>query len=132
MEHALYRHEKTKIIFEYYWPIYPKLYRPTFNYSKFYAIYHFVQCIQNYGSIVNQDISHNKTAHKYLLKTFFNKTKQKKYDLQIWQYNVGHTNIIAMKDIIAVAKRNKKKRAVNNREHRQNRNSRSSKSVECH
>ncbi len=45
MEHALYKLEKTKIAFEQHRPIDSKLCRPTFNYPKFYAIRHFVQCI---------------------------------------------------------------------------------------
>ncbi len=42
MEHALYGLEKTKIAFEHYWPINPKLCRLAFNYLKFYAISYFV------------------------------------------------------------------------------------------
>ncbi len=42
MKHALYKLENTKIEFEYYRPINSKLYIPTFNYPKFYAILYFV------------------------------------------------------------------------------------------
>ena len=45
MEHALYKLEKTKIAFEHHRPIDSNLCQPTFNYPKFYAINHFVQCI---------------------------------------------------------------------------------------
>ena len=45
IEHALYKLEKTKIAFEQYRPINSKLCQPNFNYPKFYAIKHFVQCI---------------------------------------------------------------------------------------
>ena len=52
MEHALYRVENTKIVFEHQQPIDSKLYLPTFNYPKFYAISHFVQCIWVYSSAI--------------------------------------------------------------------------------
>ena len=42
MKYALYRLEKTKIAFEYHWPIDAKLYQPIFNYFKFHVISHFV------------------------------------------------------------------------------------------
>ena len=84
MEHVLYTLEKTKIAFEYHRPIDSKLCRPTFNYPKFHAINHFVQCIWDYGSKVNYDIAHSKAAHKYLLKAFYNGMNKKEYDSQIW------------------------------------------------
>ena len=100
MERALYKLEKIKIIFEYHRPIDSKLCRLTFNYSKFYAVTHFAQCIRDYGSAINYDTVHSKAAHKYLLKAFYNKTNKKEYNAQIWQDNVRHTNLIAMKDVI--------------------------------
>ncbi len=36
-------------------------------------------------------------------------TNKKEYELQIWQYNVRHTNIIATKDVIISEKARKKK-----------------------
>ena len=84
MEHALYRLEKTKIAFEHHRPIDSKLCRPTFNYPKFHAVTHFAQCIRDYGSAVNYDTAHSKTAHKYLLKAFYNSTNKKEYNAQIW------------------------------------------------
>ncbi len=42
IEHVLYRLEKTKIAYEHYRPIDPKLCQPAFNYLKFHAISHFV------------------------------------------------------------------------------------------
>ena len=84
MEHALYRLEKTKIAFEHHRPIDSKLCRLTFNYPKFYAVTHFAQCIRDYSSAVNYDTAHSKTAHKYLLKAFYNSTNKKEYNAQIW------------------------------------------------
>ena len=100
MEHALYRLKKTKIAFKYHWPIDLKLYGPMFNYLKFYAVTHFAQCIRDYGSAINYTTVHSKAAHKYLRKAFYNMTNKEEYDAQIWQYNVRHTNVIAMKDVI--------------------------------
>ncbi len=109
IEHALYRLEKTKIAFKQHWPINSKLCRPTFNYPKFHTISHFVQCIQDYGSAVNYDTAYSETAHKYLLKAFYNRTNKKEYESQIWQHNVRYTNIIAMKDVIISEKVREKK-----------------------
>ena len=80
MEHTLYRLEKTKIAFEYYWPIDSKLYRLTFNYPKFHTVTHFTQCIRDYGSAVNYNIAHSKVVHKYILKAFYNRTNKKEYN----------------------------------------------------
>ncbi len=83
MEHALYRLEKTKIAFEQHQPIDSKLCWPIFNYPKFHAISHFVQCIRDYCNVVNYNTAHNKAAHKYLLKAFYNRTNKKEYNSQI-------------------------------------------------
>ena len=71
-----------------------------FNYPKFYAVTHFAQYIQDYSSTVNYDTAYNKAAHKYFLKVFYNKTNKKEYNVQIWQYNVYYTKIIAIKNVI--------------------------------
>ena len=70
IEHALYRLKKTKIAFEHYRPIDSKLCQPTFNYPKFHTVNHFAQCTRDYGSAINYDTAHSKTAHKYLFKVF--------------------------------------------------------------
>ena len=108
MEHALYRLEKTKIRFEQHRLIDSKLCQPTFNYPKFYAISYFVQFMWDYGSVVNYNTAHNEAAHKYLLKAFYNQTNKKEYKSQIWQHNVPHTNIIAIKDVIISQKASEK------------------------
>ncbi len=45
IEHTLYRLENIKIAFKHHRLIDSTLYRPIFNYSKFYTISYFVQCI---------------------------------------------------------------------------------------
>ena len=112
MEHKLYSLEKIKIAFEHHRPINFKLCWPTFNYPKFYTISHFVQCIWDYSSAVNYDTAYSEAMYKYLLKAFYNKTNKKEYDSQIWQDNVCHTNIIAMKDMIIKEKARKKERLL--------------------
>ena len=114
MEHVLYRLEKTKIVFEYHWPINSKLCQPTFNYPKCHAISYFVLCIKDYDNVVNYDTAHSKMAHKYFCKAFYNKTNKKEYDLQIWHHNVCYTNIIAMKDIISEKKVKEKEKLLEN------------------
>ncbi len=104
MEHILYRLDKTKIVFENHRPIDAKLFRPTFNYSKFHAMTHFVKCIRDYESAINYNTVHSKAAHKYLLKVFYGQTNKKKYKSQILKHNIRHTNVIAMQDAILMAK----------------------------
>ena len=103
MDHTLYRLDKTKIAFENHRPINIKLFRPTFNHPKFHAITHFVKCIQDYGSAINYSMAHSKAAHKYLLKAFYGQTN-KEHESQILKHNIRHTNVIAMKDVIIIAK----------------------------
>ena len=62
--------------------------------------------------MVNYDIANNKAAHKYLLKVFYNKTNKNKYDFQIRQYNVRYTNIIIIKDIIAIAEKDRENKKL--------------------
>ena len=100
IEHTLYRLKTTKIVFGHHWPMYSKLCWPTFNYPKFHVISHFIQYIWDYSSTVNYNTAHNKAIYKYLLKAFYNKTNKKEYNLQIWEQNICHTNIIAIKNMI--------------------------------
>lgn len=46
--------------------------------------------------------------YKYFFKAFYNRTNKKEYNSQIRSHNLRHTNIIAMKNIIAVAEMNRK------------------------
>lgn len=110
IEHWLYRLKKIKIVFEWYRPIDSKLCWPRFYYPKFHAISHFIQCIRDDGSAVNYDTGHNEAAHKYFLKTFYNRTNKKENELQIRQYNVRHTNIIVRKDVIILEKTREKEK----------------------
>ncbi len=112
IKYVLYKLEKTNIAFENYRPIDPKLCQPVFNYSKFHAISHFIQYIWNYGSTINYNTAHNKVAHKYCLKAFSNKTNKKEYNLQIRKHNLCHTNIIAIKNVIAVVKKSEENKVL--------------------
>ena len=85
---------------------------PIFNYPKFYIISHFVQYICDYGSAINYNTAYNKAAHKYFLEAFYNRSNKKEYKLQIWQHNVGHINIITIKDVIILEKIREKKKLL--------------------
>lgn len=65
---------------------------------------HFVKYIWDYGSVINYNMAHSETAHKYLLKVFYGRSNKKEYKSQILQHNIYHTNIIAMQDAILMAK----------------------------
>lgn len=71
IKYALYILNKTKIVFENYHLIDPKLFQLKFNYPKFYVITYFIQCIWNYDSAVNYNMIYSKTAYKYFLKIFY-------------------------------------------------------------
>ena len=51
-------------------------------------------------------------AYKYLLKTFYNKTNKKEYDLQIRQHIICYRNIIAMKKVIAMAEKDRENKEL--------------------
>lgn len=104
IEHALYRLDKTKIIFKNHRPIDIRLYQHTFNHIKFHAMSHFIKCIWDYGSTINYNTVYSKVAHKYLLKVFYRWTNKKEYKSQILEYNIYHTNVIAIQDAILIAK----------------------------
>lgn len=107
MKYALYKLEKTIIIFKEHRPINAKSCWSTFNYSNFYAISHFVWYIWDYSSVVNYNTFHSKAAYKYYLKAFYNRTIKKDYNLPIRQYNIWYTNLIIIKDIIILAEKGK-------------------------
>ncbi len=104
IEHVLYRLDKTKIAFEYHRPIDAKLFQPNFNDPKFYTMTHFFKCIRDYGSAINYNTAHSEAAHKYLLKALYGRTNWKEYKSQILKYNIRHINVIAMQDVILIAK----------------------------
>ena len=81
MDYNLYRLDKTKIEFENHCLINLKLFQLTFNYPKFYIMTHFVKFIWDYKSAINYDKAYSKTAHKYLLTTFYGWTNKKEYEL---------------------------------------------------
>lgn len=62
--------------------------------------------------MVNYDIAYSKVAYKYLFKAFYNTINKKEYDSQIWQKNIRHTNLIAIKNLIAIAKKDRKNREL--------------------
>lgn len=112
MKHAFYRLEKTKIAFKQHWLINSKLYQPIFNYPKFYAINFFVQYIWNNISMINYNSAYSKAAYKYFFKTFYKRRNNKEYKLQIWQDNIQHTNIIAIKNVIILKKAKEKQKLL--------------------
>ena len=65
---------------------------------------HFVQCIWDHGSIIKYHMAHSEEAHLYFLKGFYKRINKKEYKSQILEHNICHTNIIAMQDVILIAK----------------------------
>lgn len=51
-------------------------------------------------------------ANKYFFKVIYNKTNKKEYNLQIGQYNICHTNVIVIKNVIIAAEKGRKNRRL--------------------
>ena len=83
IEYILFKFDKRKITFENYCLIDAKLFKLTFNYPKFYVMTHFVKCIQNHGNIIIFNIAYSKTAYKYFLKAFINRTVSRSINCRI-------------------------------------------------
>lgn len=49
-------------------------------------------------------MAYSKVIYKYLFKDFYRLTNKKKYKLQILEHNIYYINIIAMQNIILIAK----------------------------
>lgn len=79
IEFALYKPDNIKIILENCCLIDANLFRPMFNYLKFYTIIYFIKCLQNYRSAMNYNIGYNQAAYKYFLKAFYKWTNKKEY-----------------------------------------------------
>lgn len=75
-----------------------------YNYLKHYIMIYFVQFIWDYKNLLNYNIEYSEIVYKYLLKAFYKGINKKKYKLQILKYNICHTNIIAMQNIILTTK----------------------------
>lgn len=51
-------------------------------------------------------------TNKYFFKDIYNKTNKKEYNLQIRQYNIRHTNIIIIKNVILAAEKGRENRKL--------------------
>lgn len=65
---------------------------------------YFVKCIQDYGSAINYNIACIKVVHKYFFKAFYKRTNKKEYKSRILEHNICYINIIAIQDVILIAK----------------------------
>lgn len=63
-------------------------------------------------------MTYSKAVHKYFLEAFYRRTNKKNYKSQILQYNIRHTNIFVMQNIIFSAKfeQEKKKQLIVNKD----------------
>jgi hypothetical protein len=103
MEHALNRIDKLKDIF--------REFRRSkngeeghFNFPKFHVLTHYAGFIRQYGACDGYDSAHMEAAHKYLVKTFYNRTnKRDDFQEQIIWHNTRRINMLAMQDKISHA-----------------------------
>lgn len=60
-------------------------------------------------------MAYSEAAYKYFYKAFYGKINKKKNELQIINYNIRYTNVIALQDTIIIAKilvKNAKKKSL--------------------
>ena len=97
LKHAMCRVNKLKFVFA--------AYRPTggdsdvghFNFPKWHMMSHYPEFIREYGAIDNFSTEHSEAAHKYLVKSFFDRTnKRKTWYKQLIKHNTRHLNLVAM------------------------------------
>lgn len=75
------------------------------NYPKWHAMIHYKEFIEKYGAPDGFNSDYMETAHKTLLKAFYNRTnKGEDYLLQIARHNSRQTSLLAMKGIISYYK----------------------------
>ena len=75
---------------------------PHWNYPKFHSISHYPDFIRRWGAPDGYNSDVMEAAHKYLLKSFYDRTnKGKRYQDQIAKHNTIATNIQAMDGVLA-------------------------------
>ena len=70
---------------------------------------HFICCILDYNSTVNNDTTYGEVVYKYLFRVFYKITNKKEYNSQIRKYIICYSNILAIKDVIISENAKKKK-----------------------
>ena len=101
LEQALYRIDKTKVVFKRFRPVNKATDEGHFNFPKFHAMTHYTSCIREYGAADNFDTEHSEAAHKYHVKAFYGRTnKHQDYESQICLHNTRRINMLAMTNIL--------------------------------
>jgi len=101
LEQALYRIDRTKVVFKQFRPIDKATDEGHFNFPKFHAMTHYTSCIREYGAADNFDTEHSEAAHKYHVKAFYGRTnKRLGYEDQICLHNTRRINMLAMTNVL--------------------------------
>ena len=101
LQHALFWINKLKNVFHHLCSIDLNFKAGHFNISKLHIMTHYAQHICQYNSADNVNTEHSKTAHKYLMKVFYNwMNKWKNFQEQLLNHNFCHLKILAMKNLI--------------------------------
>jgi hypothetical protein len=101
LDHALYRIDKTKVVFKQFRPVDKVTAEGHFNFPKFHAMTHYTSFIREYGAADNFDTEHSEAAHKYHVKAFYGRTnKRRDYENQICLHNTRRINMLAMANIL--------------------------------
>jgi hypothetical protein len=100
LEWALKRIDNTKGVFDAFRPK-DKADEAHWNYPKFHFISHYITLIKRFGALNGWTSEHMEAPHKYLLKTFYDRTnKGESYLDQICSWNTRETNLKAMDNML--------------------------------
>jgi hypothetical protein len=101
LDHALYRIDKTKVVFKALRPVDKATGEGHFNFPKFHIMTHYTSCIRDFGAADNFDTEHSEAGHKYHVKAFYGRTnKRQGYEDQICLHNTRRINMIAMENML--------------------------------
>ncbi len=105
MQHALFRWNKLKKVFQHLQSLDTDTQQKHFNISKFHAMTHYANFIRQYDVIDNVNTKYKNICHKHLIKKFFDRTNKRDTFLnQLIHHNTRHLNLLAMKNVLLYEK----------------------------
>ena len=101
LEHALFWINKLKNVFWHLHSVDSDITESHFNILKLYIITYYAYHIHWYSTADNVNTEYSETAHKFLIKIFFNWiNKCESFQEQLLLYNIHYLNLTAMKNLI--------------------------------
>ncbi len=105
MQHALFRWNKLKKVFQYLRSFDTDTQQRHFNILKFHAMTHYANFIHWYDVVNNVNTKYEKICHRHLIKKFFDHINKRDTFLnQLIHHNTRHLNLLAMKNVLLYEK----------------------------